>query len=226
MRIASRVVGIVLAVTGLIFVALGTLALFLFRPLSVLDGSLDSPAWLGSAFAAALGIGLILYGWYYFTLDVEAPDESRDRPASRFAFYFITHRRELKLIAKVGLVISLIRLGAACFGMDWPSGWAAWPLVLACIGLAAIEGEIARASVADHWHWESVPERVRPVLKLLLKVGGAAFCSFADLAMERVVQSQSVSAGCSGRAYRVSFHRQGVIFRLWRNKSRLKRGYP
>jgi len=71
MRIASRVVGIVLAVTGLIFVALGTLALFLFRPLSVLDGSLDSPAWLGSAFAAALGIGLILYGWYYFTLDVE-----------------------------------------------------------------------------------------------------------------------------------------------------------
>src|ERR1700691_1615625 len=157
MRIASRVVGIVLAVTGLIFVALGTLALFLFRPRSVLDASLGSPAWLGSAFAAALGIGLILVGWYYFTLDVEALDESLERPASRFALYFTTHRRELKLFAQGGLMISLIRLGAACFGMDWPGGWAAWPLVLACIGLAAIEGKIAGASVADHLDWESVP---------------------------------------------------------------------
>ncbi len=175
MGIASRVVGIVLAVTGLIFVGLGALSLFLFRPPSVLDGSeLGSPAWLGSAFAAALGIGLILYGWYYFTLDVEALDDSLERPASRFSLYFITHRRELKLIAQVGLVISLIRLGAACFGKDWPGGWAAWPLVLACIGLAVIEAKIARANVTNHLDWESAPDRVRPVLKPLLKVGGAA----------------------------------------------------
>ena len=175
MRIASRVVGIVLAVIGLIFVVLGALALFLFRPLSVLDGSLASPAWPGSAFAAALGIGLILIGWYYFTLNVEALDESLERLASRFAPYIIAHRRQLKLIAQVGLVISLICLGAACFGMDWAGGWAAWPLVLAGIGLAAIEGKIARGNVTDHLDWESVPERMRPMLKPLLKVGRATF---------------------------------------------------
>ena len=165
-----------LAVTGLILVALGTLALFLFRPLSVLDRSLGSPAWLGSAFAA-LGIGLIFFGWYYFTLDVEALDESLERPASRLTLYFITHRRELKLIALIGLVISLIRRGAACFGMDWPGGWASWPLVLVCIGLAAIEGKIARANVTGHLDWKRVPERMRPVLKPLWKVGGTRYFS-------------------------------------------------
>jgi hypothetical protein len=32
----------------------------------------------------------------------------------------LTHRREFKVIAKIGLVISLIRLGAVLFGVEWP----------------------------------------------------------------------------------------------------------
>ena len=74
----------------------------------------------------AVGIGCLLAARYFLKLDVDALADTGDRPASRFALYFIAHRRELRLIALVGFAISLIRLGAACYGVDWPVRWANW----------------------------------------------------------------------------------------------------
>jgi hypothetical protein len=143
MRVASRVVGIVLALVGLIFVSLGALLLFLFHPQSVLTGSaFGRPALTGPAWA--VGLGLLLLGWYYFKLDIDAPDKTQERPASRFAPYLLAHRRELRIIALIGLMISLIRFGAACFGIDWTGRWK-WFLVLAGLGLVAIQGEVSKA---------------------------------------------------------------------------------
>jgi hypothetical protein len=103
MRVASRVIGIVLALAGLIFVSFSILFLLQFRPQSVLAGPrFGRPAWTGAAFAAVLGVGLLLAGWYYFTLDLDALDDIEERPASRFALYLIAHGSELKLIALVG----------------------------------------------------------------------------------------------------------------------------
>jgi hypothetical protein len=145
----------------------------MFRPESVLEG----PGWgkrVTGLFVAALGVGLILAGWYFFRLDVDKLDEVEELPASRFTPYFLAHRREFKVIAQIGLVISLIRLGAACFGVDWPGRWAAWPLVLALIGLAIIGSRITRRRTVD-LNWQSVPYQMRSVLKGMVKTAGAAF---------------------------------------------------
>jgi hypothetical protein len=72
MRVASRVIGIVLALAGLIFVCLGILLLFLFHPQSVLAGSaFGRPVWTGPALAVGLGFGLLFLGWYDFRLDMD-----------------------------------------------------------------------------------------------------------------------------------------------------------
>jgi hypothetical protein len=165
MRVASRVIGIVLALAGLIFVSFSILFLLQFRPQSVLAGPrFGRPAWTGAAFAAVLGVGLLLAGWYYFTLDLDALDDIEERPASRFALYLIAHGSELKLIALVGFTISLIRLGAACFGAEWPGPWANWVLLLIWTALLATPGKN-----------EELKADGRPTLKFVLKAGVAAF---------------------------------------------------
>lgn len=78
-------------------------------------------------------------------------------------------------------MVSLIRLGAACFGVDWPGRWALWALWIAAAGLASIESQIARRGSPDHIDWETVPEPLRPVLRLTWKGGGALFFILALL---------------------------------------------
>jgi len=174
MRIASRVVGVVLALAGLVFLGLSFLILVTFHPESVLETPQLRSRLTGGLSGMVVGIGFILAGWYFFRLDVHKLDEVDDRPASRFAPYFLAHRRELKLIAQVGLAVSLMRFAAACFGRDWPGRWTAWALALVWIGLLFIGRQIAKPSTMD-LDWQSVPERLRPFLKATVNVGRAAF---------------------------------------------------
>ena len=96
---------------------------------------------------------------YFLRLDVDAPDE-----ASRLASYSLPHYPKLKIVALVGLAISLLRLMAAFFGADWPGRWMGWVLVLAGIGLAArTDGRL---------NWEAVPHWLRAVMKA---AGGTVF---------------------------------------------------
>jgi hypothetical protein len=121
MRIASRVVGVALALAGLVFLSLSVF-LLLARPESVLaDPGLGRRARTDLP-VLVLGVGFILAGWYFFRLDVDKLDEVGDQPASRFAPFLLAHRRALSVIALVGFAISLIRVAAVCFGRDWPLG--------------------------------------------------------------------------------------------------------
>ena len=89
MRVASRVIGVVLALTGLGFLALPAYVYALGQ------GSPDAVSWI----VIAVGVGCLLAARYFLKLDVDALADTGDRPASRFALYFIAHRRELRLIA-------------------------------------------------------------------------------------------------------------------------------
>ncbi len=173
MRIASRVVGVVLALAGLLFLGLSVVILVTFHPESVLETPELGRRLTGGLTGMVVGVGFILAGWYFFRLDVDKLDEADDRPASRFAPYFLAHRRELKLIAQVGLAISLVRFAAACFGRDWPGRWSAWALTLTWAALLVIGMQIAKPPTMA-LDWQTVSDRLRPVLKATVDVGRAA----------------------------------------------------
>jgi hypothetical protein len=169
-RVASRIVGVVLVLAGLVFVVGSVFVLVSLRPESVLQG-----LQLGRRLTAGLpvivvGLGFILAGWYFLRLDVDKVDEAEDQPASRFAPLLLAHRRELRVIALVGLAISVVRLVALCFGHNWP----AWPLVLAWVGLLIPGRQIAKPPTMD-LDWQSVPQRMRSLLQAVVKAGGVAF---------------------------------------------------
>jgi|HubBroStandDraft_5_1064220.scaffolds.fasta_scaffold161027_2 hypothetical protein len=162
LRAASRIVGVVMALAGLGFVALPG---YVF---AIGQWSSGAAMWILCAFFVGAGIGCLLAAWYFLRLDVDEAEDTQVQPTSRFAPHVLTHRREFKVIAQIGLVISLIRLGAAFFGVDWPGRWAALPLFLVWIALM-----IARPRTVD-LNWESVPKRMRPVLRIMWNAVGPA----------------------------------------------------
>src|ERR1700749_4038577 len=116
MRVASRIVGILLALAGLGFLVVFVLLITAgFNHKSVLDLSPDRTTWIAGTFVLVMSSGLMLGGWYFFKLDLEALHEPLESPPSRFAAYFLARRHSrgvlLKVIALAGFVISLIRLG-------------------------------------------------------------------------------------------------------------------
>src|SRR5580658_10518846 len=166
MRIASRIVGVLLALAGLAFLVLFVfLVTFGFGRQSVLLGP-DRSSWITGSVLMVAGVGFILAGRNFLKLDVDEVGGAREQPASRFARFFIAHRPELKVVAQAGLVISLIRVGAACFGADWPGSWAAFPLFIASIGVLIIASQMAKEGAVNRLDWEQVPERMRPVLRV------------------------------------------------------------
>jgi TRAP-type C4-dicarboxylate transport system permease small subunit len=170
-RVASRVVGVVLVLAGLVFLGLSVFIVAGgFDRRSVLaEYGPDRTAWVAGSFTVALCIFFLLAGWYYLKLDVDQIDDAPQR-ASRFAPYFLAHRRELRIIALVGLAVSLIRLVAVYFGYSR----SAWPLVLAWFCLLIIGRQIAKPGTMD-LNWQTVPERARKVLGTMVKAGGVAF---------------------------------------------------
>jgi hypothetical protein len=178
MRVASRVIGVALALGGLGFLLASFLPLLFVRE-SVLVGSRD---WKGPVFGGVFGVGFLLAGWYYFRLDVDALD-AQDQPPSRFALYFLAHRRELKVIAHVGFAISLIRFGALCFGIDWPGRRATLVLLIVGVAIPAAEGTNAKRQ-----------EEGRPFVKLVRSAVGAAMCILlAFLAWSQYSHQQAAS---------------------------------
>jgi hypothetical protein len=169
MRIASRVVGVLLALAGLAFLVLFVfLVTFGFERQSVLSGP-DRTSWITGSVLMVAGVGFILAGRHFLKLDV---DQVGSSPDSRFAPFFIAHRGQVKIVAQAGLVISMIRLGAASFGADWPGPRAAFPLFLVSIGLLVIASQMAKEGAPNRLDWERVPERMRPVLRVIWKAVG------------------------------------------------------
>lgn len=177
MRVASRVIGTFLALAGVaFFVVCFFMVSGRFDRRSVLvESGPNAIVWAAAGFSAILGVGFILAGRYYLTLDIDSLDKTQEQPPSRSAAYFLARRRSWKVIAQIGLLISLIRLGAACFGIEWSGRWVTWPLLIVLIGLAAIESRIAGSRYADHIDWETVPQPLQQVLRLTFNAGVTLF---------------------------------------------------
>ena len=152
--------GVLFALVGLCFFAVFVAAI-LFGPerRSVLLPP-DRSVWIAGLVSLAASVVCIFAAKYFFTLDVNAPDELPVR-SSRFDPFFIAHRSELKIVAQIGFAISLIRLGAACLGVDWPGRWVTWTLLLTVIGLLVAGGPLREPGMT--------------ALKVIEKVAGAAF---------------------------------------------------
>lgn len=138
MRVASRVIGVVLALSGLAFLVLGLLAwIHFFNRTSVLENrGPTATEWAAIGFCAVFGAGLMLLAWHSLRTDPDREDSPKS--PSRADLYIAAHRRELGILALTGFVISVAHLGAMSFGVGWPGGMARWlgwlsiPLILVC----------------------------------------------------------------------------------------------
>jgi hypothetical protein len=76
MRIASRVVGVVLVLAGLVFLGLSVLVIVMAHPESVLEGSGWDRRLTGGLSFIVVGAGFVLGGWHYLKLDVDQIDDA------------------------------------------------------------------------------------------------------------------------------------------------------
>jgi hypothetical protein len=79
--------GVVLALAGLAFFVVAFFAVTgtFDRKSVLLESGPDAAIWIVDAFIVAVGVGFILAGRYFLKLDIDAVDDTEDRPASRFA---------------------------------------------------------------------------------------------------------------------------------------------
>ena len=149
MRKVNRVVG-GLVISGVGFVGLATLLDFT-----------NAASWLGWLFLA-IGIGLLFVGrHYYFRLPLVILDErQKQAPRQPFASFVAAHRRELSVLAQIGLAVSLFRLVGLFFGSNWPGGWGTWLLG---------GGSFALASIAPMWP-KPWPKSVSWILRIYWNV--------------------------------------------------------
>jgi putative Mn2+ efflux pump MntP len=180
MRLASRIIAILLVLAGLSFLTLVVLLVFvsLNRGSVLAESNSHRTAWISGSILAVLGVGFILAGRYYLQFDVNVPDWHPKAASSRLTSYFLAHRREWKSLALLGLIISLVHLGAVSFGADWMGWRITWPLAVVWIGLFAIANQVANRQATQYFDWQMVPDAMRFV-KAMLKAGQAAFLILA-----------------------------------------------
>jgi hypothetical protein len=125
----------------------------------------------GAWFLLGLGFVLILVGCYYFRLDLDTRDQ--EQPASSTHF-FVGRRRQLKVLAQTGALLSLAYFGEACLGTDWPGRWFLWPLGIGAVVLQSIASKIANPICSSDLGWSRVPKWIRAVLEPTGKTATAA----------------------------------------------------
>jgi hypothetical protein len=175
MRIELKVVGVAIALCGAFFLSIFP---------SMLGNAIRTPdngAVVFSLILAVLGVGFIFAGRYYFQLNPDAKDAPR--PGSKLSHFLVDHRRDLKVLAQAGVVLSLIRLIEACFGSDWPTRWITYVLVIGAFTVHDCGKKAANPAVIDNSDWMTVPARIRHVFEQAEKAVGALMLGFALLAL-------------------------------------------
>jgi hypothetical protein len=157
MRLASRIIGTFAIAAGCVpFVILCYLTFAEGWPGPIKE------TWAVVTLLFAVSVGLIVAGLYYMRLEPEVQvPVSRASPSIRF---LISHRRQLRLLAQIGLALTCLRLAAACVRSDWPGRWADWPLLLGAAGLLYCGRKMASTDVADNHDWQRVPGWIRNTL--------------------------------------------------------------
>jgi hypothetical protein len=156
-RITVKLLGIFLALFGVFL-----LTVFPFTLGNALKTS-DNGAALGSGIMAVLGIGFLFAGRHLFQAHPSVEDPVP--PASSLTRFLVRHRRELKMIAQIGFMLSLIRLVAACFGSDWPAPQTTWFLLIGGFALDYCGSKAANRAVTDNRDWMTVPAWMRRILE-------------------------------------------------------------
>jgi hypothetical protein len=168
MRIASRVIGVVLAVTGVAFFAVAiSIVIGSFDRRSVLaPRTFDKNAWIAGTFCVGLGIVLLLAGWYFLKLDPDKPAESR-RHSDRLVAYLVPRRRELRMAAQIGLVLSVIQLAGASFGVKLMARWVFSALSFGSVAMIVIAAQMGEDRTLDRIDWGRVPARMRSMSRIV-----------------------------------------------------------
>jgi len=98
----------------------------------------------------------------------------------------VRHRRDLKMTAQIGFMLSVIRLVAACFGSDWPARQTTWFLLIGGFALDYCGRRAANPAVTDNRDWMTVPAWIRRILEpaqtavSVVGVGAMLWLSYAQ----------------------------------------------
>ena len=157
MRIGVKILGVFLALFGVFL-----LTVFPFALGNSIKTS-DNGSTLASCMLAVLGAGFIFAGRHFFQADPSSEDPTP--PASSLSRFLVRHRRDLKVIAQVGFMLSLLRLVMACFGSDWPTRQATGFLLSGAFGLLYCSGKAANPAPPDNRDWMKVPTWIRRILE-------------------------------------------------------------
>jgi hypothetical protein len=155
-RITVKILGVLLALFGVLL-----LAVFPFALGNAIKTS-DNGASLAAGVMAVLGIGFLFAGRHFFQADPSVEDNTP--PPSNFSRLLVRHRRELSSIAQIGLMLSVIRLIAACFGSAWPP-LTTWFLLICAFALDYCGRKAANPAVTDNRDWMTVPAWIRRILE-------------------------------------------------------------
>jgi len=117
--------------------------------------------------AGAFGSLFVAAGVYFFRLDPKRPARVSRNLVGDF---LRTHRRGLKVLAQVGVAVSILRFGVACVGASL-GRWSDWTLEMGAVALW----------IAGHLVWESIPERLKQVEKAQVAFYAVALLVFAAL---------------------------------------------
>ena len=85
--------------------------------------------------------------------------------------FLIAHRHQLKVVAELGLMLTLAYLAGICFGKEWPAREAWLPLGAGSIVLGYLARRIASSEINDQ-DWLRVPKSIRVILQLASRLLG------------------------------------------------------
>jgi hypothetical protein len=125
MRLAARIAGVSFILLGLA-VLIGAVYLGTYRDSVIAPRPRDWQVVFGGIL---LGLVFCAAGLYNFKV------EARQQGIGGFKKFLAAHVRELRFVAYLGCALSMIRLAAMCFGVDWPGRWSELPLVLGIVVL-------------------------------------------------------------------------------------------
>ena len=141
MKTASRIIGTLMMVA-----AIGFLAVVAYLAFNENWSTATAVEWEASGILLILASALLLGGRSYLRFDPEA--EGRQEPASEATDFLITHRARLKVLAEIGLALSVIRIATAFVHSDWLGIYSNFWLAAGVVVLFYWARKMANPSVA------------------------------------------------------------------------------
>jgi hypothetical protein len=166
-HLISRGLGALLALLGLLFLALGVVLIFLrdAQELTYLQGGL---------FAIVLGATLVWAGWRLY---VRVPN-GQGYPDARSALHVLLLgcRGVVEVLGTAGCALMLAHALALSMGSKWPPDFLFWaliraPVVFGLITFALMAPDVLEEGVFPHGRWSRWSPITRQLLLIIVRVG-------------------------------------------------------